>query len=556
MIRGAAVAAIACATGAQAFAPSVGIGGPGLAKRAHTSPQSASLAGRPAILSRGTHARGCGCGSCAATGRDSCPLTGLSMVAMAPTEGREAGRRLLASLKKEEVTELFKTFDVDNTGLLCEKELRAAIRSKGVNMTENEFMLFIRDLDENVDGYICEQDFQDAVENIKIRLGAQTTLDPVKGTTTVFRSASDSILKRVAKDTDAWRESSRRYKRTVFEAKDWVKYRRSTRLLDTFLSTFDSGVIRALWFDILVIVGVTSSLLLWNHGVEDQWFINAVKGMDLGESKAAIEGIVAGLPALKLPLSPFTLSAPSLGLLLVFRTNGAFQRFFEARALWGALINDSRTQVRRGLYYLEDPKDIEENARRTIAFARALKLHLRYDADKDQVAYKEFRDLLGKEEAEKLLSATHRPCQAMADCTNFIRSRKLDPLAMQNFDKSFEQQSNIMGACERIFKTPLPLVYTRHTARFLTLWCLLLPFGLYNDMKGSFMLIPVMAVITAFKLGIEELGVQITEPFSILPLENMCDGIENSCTEMVRRNTDKCIKGEVSYAGADAKKLL
>jgi len=537
MIRSAAVAAIACATGAQAFAPSISLGVPGIAKGAHTS-QAASLTNRPALISLGAHARGCGCGGCAATGRDA-PLTGLRM--MGPTEGRQAGRQLLASLQKEEVAELFKTWDVDNSGLLDEKELREAIKSKGVTMTENEFMLFSKELDANIDGYICEQDFADACMKIRRKYG--------EGTTTVFRKAKDSVLKRVAMDTDAWRESSRRYKRTVFEAKDWVKYRSSTRLVDTFLSTFNSGVLRALWFDILVVVSISSALLCWNHGVQDGWFLNAAKGTD-------VEAFVKSLPALTLPLSPFTLSAPSLGLLLVFRTNGAFQRFFEARALWGALINDSRTQVRRGLYYLDDPYDIEENARRTIAFARALKLHLRYDKDKEQVAYKEFRDLLGKTEAEKLLAATHRPCQAMADCTNFIRSRKLNPLAMQNFDKSFEQQSNIMGACERIFKTPLPLVYTRHTARFLTLWCVMLPFGLYNDFKGNIMILPVVAAIAAFQLGIEELGVQITEPFSVLPLENMCDGIENSCTEMVRRNTDKCVRDEVFYAGNDAKKLL
>lgn len=79
--------------------------------------------------------------------------------------------------------------------------------------------------------------------------------------------------------------------------------------------------------------------------------------------------------------------------------------------------------------------------------------------------------------------------------------------------------------------------------------------GLYKDVGGSLALIPVCAVITAFKLGIEELGVQITEPFSVLPLENMCDGIENSCFEMVRRNTKTALEGP-KYAGDDAKKIL
>ncbi len=273
----------------------------------------------------------------------------------------------------------------------------------------------------------------------------------------------------------------------------------------------------------------------------------------------AVTSFVKGLPVARLPLTPFTLSSPALGLLLVFRTNGAFQRFFEARALWGALINYSRNSVRQvrsecvsvvgicmhtiiarsavnvqarcvkdehlsrrttpvttfvssyinadvvmrsaqALLYCENPKDVEEVTRRTIVFARSLKLHLRYDADKDEVAFREvralctsrnllcdtgalhpftdqshiektisesfclcvsqFKDLIGKDEAERLLSATHRPCQALADLTTVVRRNcKDDPLARLSFDRTLEQFSNQLGACERIFKTPLPLLY-------------------------------------------------------------------------------------------------
>lgn len=193
------------------------------------------------------------------------------------------------------------------------------------------------------------------------------------------------------------------------------------------LTTLDSGVVRALWFDVGVVVTFCSFLLLWNHGVDDKVIVNFVNSVTDGSTDVgkAVQNIAAGLPGIKLPLSPFTLSSSSLGLLLVFRTNGAFQRFFEARVLWGAVVNYCRTMTRQGLYYLDDPKDIEELTRRTIAYCRAVKFHFRYDADKEMLAKKEFTELLGKEEAEKLLSATHRPCQAMADMTTFIRSCKL-----------------------------------------------------------------------------------------------------------------------------------
>jgi predicted membrane chloride channel (bestrophin family) len=76
-----------------------------------------------------------------------------------------------------------------------------------------------------------------------------------------------------------------------------------------------------------------------------QSFLANPDGAD--ELANSVTSFVKSLPIARLPLQPFTLSSPALGLLLVFRTNGAFQRFFEARALWGALINYSRNSVRQ-----------------------------------------------------------------------------------------------------------------------------------------------------------------------------------------------------------------
>ena len=83
------------------------------------------------------------------------------------------------------------------------------------------------------------------------------------------------------------------------------------------------------------------------------------------------------------------------------------------------------------------------------------------------------------------------------------------------------------GACERIFKSPVPLVYTRHTSRFLMVFLLFLPFAMWPAMEHSWnhwATVPVTDLIAFFLLGIEEIGIQIEEPFSILPLEAFCDG--------------------------------
>ena len=83
-----------------------------------------------------------------------------------------------------------------------------------------------------------------------------------------------------------------------------------------------------------------------------------------------------------------------------------------------------------------------------------------------------------------------------------------------------------MGACERIFKTPIPLVYTRHTSRFVGFWLALLPLAIWgiDNSWNHLASIPSTAVIAFFLLGIEELGLQIEEPFGILPMEAFCNG--------------------------------
>jgi predicted membrane chloride channel (bestrophin family) len=93
-----------------------------------------------------------------------------------------------------------------------------------------------------------------------------------------------------------------------------------------------------------------------------------------------------------------------------------------------------------------------------------------------------------------------------------------------------------LGACERIFRSPIPLVYTRHTARFLTSFMVLLPLALWGPMAGSWnhwATIPATTILAIFLFGIEEIGIQIEEPFGILPLEALCDtSIETVVTDM------------------------
>jgi hypothetical protein len=93
-----------------------------------------------------------------------------------------------------------------------------------------------------------------------------------------------------------------------------------------------------------------------------------------------------------------------------------------------------------------------------------------------------------------------------------------------------------LGGSSRIVEAPIPLVYTRHTARFLAVWLLALPLGLYGQFGGSWnhcAMIPATAFISMCLLGIEELATQLEEPFTILPMQVFCDTVRSDCDEIV-----------------------
>jgi predicted membrane chloride channel (bestrophin family) len=105
--------------------------------------------------------------------------------------------------------------------------------------------------------------------------------------------------------------------------------------------------------------------------------------------------------------------------------------------------------------------------------------------------------------------------------------------AKMKMDAEVTLLTDYVGKCERIFKAPIPVFYTRHTSRFLSFWLLALPLALYSRFEpgAKILMVPSVCAITFFLLGIEELAVQIEEPFSLLPLYSMAEGIEASVFE-------------------------
>ena len=109
-------------------------------------------------------------------------------------------------------------------------------------------------------------------------------------------------------------------------------------------------------------------------------------------------------------------------------------------------------------------------------------------------------------------------------------------LRKSEINKNLSIFEDTLGGCERLLSSPVPLFYTRHTARFLATWLLALPLGLYAPFANSWnhaTMIPATAFISVCLFGIEELATQLEEPFTILPMQGFCDKIGANCDEIV-----------------------
>jgi len=155
-------------------------------------------------------------------------------------------------------------------------------------------------------------------------------------------------------------------------------------------------------------------------------------------------------------------------------------------------------------------------AANTAAFAKALRNFLRGPTD-DAVFKAELMKIVDEglmtvAQVEACMAAKNRPMFQLNAMSSALKRADLEPMDRARIDATITTLVDLTGACERIFKSPVPLVYTRHTSRFLTTFLLFLPFGLWPAMGDSWnhwATVPATTVVAFFLLGIEEIGMQI-----------------------------------------------
>jgi len=335
-------------------------------------------------------------------------------------------------------------------------------------------------------------------------------------------------------------EESRKYRRTVYTHEEWVKHRASDRFLRNLWNIVNSGVYKNVGKEVLVTTAIATFVVFWNG------LTGGFTGFD-GVQNPPIIPPNDIFQLVGLPLTPFTLVSPSLGLLLVFRTNSSYGRWDEARKFWGLNINHTRDLNRmatawygHGVTEPIDPKkreqDLQHVSKCTWAFVRSMKRHLSPVWEDEEDFKKEVQERLGAEQAEKLIKAVHRPNRALYDLSIAIDNLPMHFLRKNQINTALSIFEDTLGGSERLLSSPIPLFYTRHTARFLLLWLLLLPLALWEPFKGSWnhiAMIPATSIISVCLYSIEELATQLEEPFTILPMQGFCDKIGNWCNEIV-----------------------
>lgn len=231
----------------------------------------------------------------------------------------------------------------------------------------------------------------------------------------------------------------------------------------------------------------------------------------------------------KVPPIAHTLLGVALGLLLVFRTNASYDRYWEGRRLLGMFTNRARDLSRQAAAYIDGDGPEAQADRRGIArhvglFYALLRQHLRAERNLSELG----KDLSEAERAA-LEQAPVRPALVAVWLTSILaraqRGGRLSPERLHLMDGNITQLVDVWGGCERILRTPIPFAYAQHIKGFLTLFCFTAPFAMVEQMHRY---TPVAATVLAFGMfGIEEIGVEIEDPFGYDPNDLPLDTIGN-----------------------------
>lgn len=222
-----------------------------------------------------------------------------------------------------------------------------------------------------------------------------------------------------------------------------------------------------------------------------------------------------------LTTTPFLLIGVALGIFLGFRNNASYDKFWEGRKLWGALINTARNLSRQACFSIGSAQDDAAVqhfriffTKRIIAYTHALRCHLRNENPAEEI-----KPFLSPEDLAKVLESSHRPLAILRQLGQDLAIARtqgwLDEHDYPAMDAQLNELTNILGGCERIRNTPLPFSYSVLIHRIVAVYCLFLPFGL---VETTAILTPVVVMMISYAFfELDAIGDEIENPFGLQP---------------------------------------
>ncbi|WP_212002577.1 bestrophin family protein [Chitinophaga sp. HK235] len=228
-----------------------------------------------------------------------------------------------------------------------------------------------------------------------------------------------------------------------------------------------------------------------------------------------------------------------LSLLLAFRSNQAYDRWWEARTIWGAIVNDSRSLTRQVLSLMDATYQSEELAhfqerfvKRQAAWCFSLGQSLRKTDP-----LKGLDRLLTRRELNHLMKYDNVPAALLLlhgkDLKLALDNGWINQYQQMCMDETLSRLTDSMGRCERIKNTVFPATYSLYTHFTLIFFILLLPFALIDVM--GFMEIPLVIAIAASFLLIEKMGINLQDPFENKPTDTPVTTIARNIEKDLRQ---------------------
>lgn len=242
-----------------------------------------------------------------------------------------------------------------------------------------------------------------------------------------------------------------------------------------------------------------------------------------------------------IPLSVPMILGTVISLLLGFRSNQAYDRWWEARIIWGAIVNDSRTLARQMLTFLDSSFEsaearmfAERFIRRQIAWPMTLAKSLR--RNKSMAGIKTY---LTEEELTHIQRYSNMPAALLElhgrDISYALEMGWINQFQQVELDRTLTRLCDSMGKCERIKNTVFPATYSLYIHFAMNLFIILLPFGLIEYF--GYMEIPLVIAIAASFMLIEKMAIHLQDPFESkptdTPMTTISKGIEKDLRQML-----------------------